>query len=440
MSGNERSLLKSIVAYIPELIVEQRIVDPHLPDVHGQFHQGTLVFADISGFTTMSEKLSELGKEGAEELNGILNRHFTRMLDITLPHRGAQLKFGGDSMFLLFLGQQHAARAVRCALQMQQAMEEFGQLSTSQGIFRLEMSIGINSGELFAASVGSPRDRLYCIFTGREVNRTAKIEAAANAGEILIGCGTLHELSGNVKVGQGREGYYQVRSLSARLKSILPYEVDLKEGLSESAIEVLASYLPPRLVERLRDNPERAGVEGEHRRVTVMFVNLLGTSAAIEQYGADRVRALTQLLNDYFLMVHAVVNKYEGVLVGCDINTTGDKLLITFGSPVAHEDDDERAVLCAQEIKQLLAGSNLPFKQRIGINSGYVFTGELGSPWRKEYTVMGDQVNVAARLMSVAQEGQILMGHSTYQGVAGKFVLQAQQPVKVKGKSQPVAA
>ena len=440
MSAEEKQVLKAITAYIPQLIVEERLLNPHLPDVHGQFRQGTLVFADISGFTTMSEKLSKSGKEGAEELNGVLNQYFAHMLGIIRPLGGTQLKFGGDSMFLLFVGQQHADRAVHCAMQMQKAMEDFDRVSTSQGIFRLEMSIGINSGEFFAASVGSPRDRLYHIVTGREVNRTAEIEAVAAAGEILISTGSLHELGDNVEVDQERDGCHRVRRLCTCLKSIEPCEPNLEEGVSEFAIEVLASYLPSRLVERLRDNPDRAGVEGEHRRVTMMFVNLLGMTEAIDKCGAGQETTLTQLLNDYFLTVHAMVKRYEGVLVGCDINTTGDKLLIIFGSPVAHEDDDERAVLCAQEMAQLVAGSSLPFELRIGINSGHVFAGELGSPLRKEYTVMGDEVNVAARLMSIAHEGQILVGHSTYQSLAGKFVLQTQEPVRVKGKSQPVAA
>jgi class 3 adenylate cyclase/energy-coupling factor transporter ATP-binding protein EcfA2 len=439
MDAKENSLFKAIAAYIPQFIVEERVLNPRLPGVNGRFREGTLVFADISGFTNMSEKLSELGKEGAEELTSILNRYFTHMLNIAFFYHGNQFKFGGDAMLLVFLGTQHAARGVRCALRMQEAMKKFSQVSTSQGIFRLEMSIGINSGEFFEASVGEPDERLYHILTGLEVNRTAQIESVANAGEIFIGPGTLHQLKDKVQVEQEREGYYQVKSLQARVKGTVPFKPDVKEKEVHTITEALAPYLPKRLVERIRVNPERAGVEGEHRRVTTMFVNLLGSSELIESYGKGQVDEITRVLNNYFLMVHTTVSKYGGIVVGCDLNTRGDKLLIMFGAPVAHEDDDERAVLCALEMRQQLADSGQPLQQRIGINTGHVFSGEVGSPLRKEYTVMGDQVNVAARLMGVAQEGQILIGESTRTRVASRFTLQALEPVRLKGKTEPVA-
>ena len=96
-----KGILKSIVSYIPQCIVDDRVLDPNLPDIYGKFRHGTLYFADVSGFTAMSEKLSQLGKEGAEELTDILNRYFTHMLNIAFTYRGIQLKFGGDAMLIL---------------------------------------------------------------------------------------------------------------------------------------------------------------------------------------------------------------------------------------------------------------------------------------------------------------------------------------------------
>lgn len=440
MGTRERAIFKAIAAYVPQPIVEGRVLAPHLPRVYGQFSRGTLVFADISGFTAMSEKLSELGKEGAEELTSILNHYFARMLNIASSYQGHQLKFGGDAMLLLFQGHRHAARAVRCALRMQKAMKEFKRVSTSKGTFKLEMSIGINTGEFVQASLGLPKERLHCVFTGREVNRTAQIEAVANSGEVLIGASTLHELRDKVEVDQEREAYYPVNALRARVSSIAPCSLDMKEGESETVIEALACYAPQQLAARIVANPEGVGAEGEHRRVTTMFVNLLGASEVIEQCGTGRTDEITLLLNEYFAMVETTVNKYGGLVIGCDLSTKGDKLLIIFGAPVAHEDDEERALLCALEMEQQLADSKLPLQQRIGINTGYVFSGEVGSASRKEYTVMGDHVNLAARLMSVAREGQVLIGQSTCSRVADRFVLQTREPVRVKGKSQPVAA
>jgi predicted ATPase/class 3 adenylate cyclase len=442
MDAEEKDVIKAVTTYLPQSVAEELLANPDLPDVRGRFLRGTAVFADISGFTAMSEKLSQMGKEGAEELTNILNRYFTHMLDIAFLYRGTQVKFGGDAMFLLFVGHHHAARAVRCALRMQGAMGRFRRVSTSRGVFRLEMSIGINTGDFFEASVGLPHEQLYYVLTGRAVNRLAEIEAAASAGEVFIGASTRRKLGGSVEVEQGKEGHYQVSRLYTRVGSVPPYQPDLDKLDKmewEDVIDKLTCYLPKRLAARIRRNPERKWGEGEHRRVTVMFVNLLGVSEIIERHDREHANEIVHTLNNYFSMVQNMVKKYDGMVVGCDLNARGDKVLIIFGAPMAHEDDDERAVRCALEMKQQLADSGLPLQQRFGINSGYVFSGEVGSPLRKEYTVMGDHVNLAARLMGIAREGDILIGHSTFSKVENKFAIQAQEPVKVKGKSQPVA-
>jgi len=438
MGQREQAIFRSIASYIPRFMVEEQLLHSHLPAVHGQFYQGTLLLADISGFTTMSEELSKLGKEGAEELAAILNSYFTHMIDIAASYGGDQVKFGGDAMLLYFRGRRHAARAVRCSLMMLQAMKNFKQVSTSQGRFDLKMHIGINSGEFFAASLGSPDQQLHRIFTGREVNCTAQIEAVARSGEVLIGATTLQELGERVDIDEEREGHYRVRSLKARVRAT-PFPAYNPEGKEvEDLVGNLSLYLPQQVRERIMADPERQGIEGEHRRVTVMFINVVGCTEIIERHGVRGSKEITDIFNQYFLMVQNTVAKYKGLLLGCDLSIKGDKLLITFGAPKAHEDDDERAILCALEIQHQVSDSGLPLHQKIGINTGYVFSGEIGSTLSKEYTVMGDHVNLAARLMGVVDDGKVLIGYSTYSKVADKCVVRRYEPIMVKGKSQPV--
>jgi class 3 adenylate cyclase len=111
--------------------------------------EGSLVFADISGFTTMSEKLAESGKEGAEWLTEFINTYFQTLLDISSDYGGNNLKFGGDALLLLFRGKDHAMRAVTAALGMKRAARKYSTFKTKFHRFRIGMTIGIHSGNFW---------------------------------------------------------------------------------------------------------------------------------------------------------------------------------------------------------------------------------------------------------------------------------------------------
>ena len=113
MSQQKKELFSAITTYIPQLITSDIVNNPLLPDVRGQFRHGTLLFADISGFTAMSERLGKVGKEGAEELAFVISRFFMDMVNIASLSNGFRIKFGGDAILLFFHGHNDAARAIR---------------------------------------------------------------------------------------------------------------------------------------------------------------------------------------------------------------------------------------------------------------------------------------------------------------------------------------
>ena len=111
LAGPRETAWAAATPYVPSLLLETlRGTPPETPTRIDPL-DGTLVFADISGFTALSERLAEMGKEGAERLTNIINSNFERMLDITRDHGGSNLKFGGDAMLLAFIGEDHAYRA-----------------------------------------------------------------------------------------------------------------------------------------------------------------------------------------------------------------------------------------------------------------------------------------------------------------------------------------
>jgi len=455
-------LLDVVITYLPRQLVQAELALADVPPVGGAFLDGALLFADISGFTAMSERLSTLGQEGAEQITALVNRYFGAMLDVLFAHGGDLFKFGGDALLAFFPDQVGgSASALQAAWAMQEAMAAFHQVETSLGTFPLQMKIGLHAGPIFAARVGSADEREF-IVTGPAVNATARAEEVASAGQILVSPTVYAQVQDRdwVAAVEGPAGHYLVERVGTRPSPVPPSAplraADLCRPGDEpgdtlrrtlDALERLVPYLPPGLLRRLVPDPGRHETSGEHRLVAVLFANFLGASELVTRLGRDRTDEIAQALNRYFVTMHQAVSRYGGVVNKVDLYDQGDKLMALFGAPVAHEDDAERAVRAALEMQAAVEGigerpgslkEGWLLSQRIGVSTGMVFAGHVGAATRREYTVMGDEVNLAARLMSAAAEGEILLASYVQRKVSPFFEVADRGEVSLKGKSKPV--
>ena len=176
--------------------------------------------------------------------------------------------------------------------------------------------------------------------------------------------------------------------------------------------------------------------EGERKLVTVMFADISGFTALSEAMDPEAVR---ELMNSCFDYLVPVVKKYEGTVD----KFIGDEIMALFGAPVTHENDPERALRAALEMMDALAAFNVnrdtDLGMHIGINTGLVIAGGIGSEGRQQYSVMGDTVNLAARLKDVSDRGEIFVGPDTHRLAALLFDFESLEPIQVKGKTEPVA-
>ena len=164
---------------------------------------GTLVFADVSGFTALTEKLSRRGRIGAEEIVETLNRVFGPMLRIAGTRGGELLKFGGDALLFLFTGPDHTEQACDAAVEMRTALRQAAAVPTSVGRLSLKMSVGLHSGDIHLFLVGSPTRELLILGPG--ATSTALAEKAAEAGEIVVSAATAARLAPDaVRPARGR--------------------------------------------------------------------------------------------------------------------------------------------------------------------------------------------------------------------------------------------
>lgn len=182
--------------------------------------------------------------------------------------------------------------------------------------------------------------------------------------------------------------------------------------------------------------PKTPSMEGERKLVTVMFADFSNFTSMSERLDAEEVR---DVMNQCFSLLVPVIEHYGGVID----KFIGDEIMALFGAPHTHDNDAECALRAALEMMQQLAefntkhGTNLGL--HFGINTGTVIAGGVGSIERQQYSVMGDAVNLAARLEDASVTGEILVGHETYRLTAPLFDFEVRSPISVKGKAQPVA-
>ena len=197
--------------------------------------------------------------------------------------------------------------------------------------------------------------------------------------------------------------------------------------------------LSPAIAEQVMSGQLEVKKGGELRETTVLFADIRGFTRISE---SCEPQVVVDALNEYFERMVEIVFRYEGTLD----KFIGDEMMVLFGSPVAHEDDPIRAVRAALEMQQALLGLNErheveglpPFEVGIGINTGEVVAGYIGSSQALEYTVIGDPVNTGSRLCTLAKPGQTLISEGTRDKLGDLFKLEELPEEQVKGKAQPI--
>ncbi|MEW6685583.1 MAG: adenylate/guanylate cyclase domain-containing protein [Candidatus Edwardsbacteria bacterium] len=430
-----KELYQAMVRYLPSAILGREKEDLR----KGCFQEQAVLVADISGFTTLSEKLSHRGRAGAEEVTEIINRFFSPLVKIVFRHGGDLLRFSGDALAATFseipsVKESKELRAVLTAWKIQDFLKNFPEVETSVGAFPLSMHFAIHSGKTLGIELGTPEIDLEYALVGPEINHLITLEEKSALGEILFSETIFKKVKSEVKAEEKEKGIYQLKEVSERQE--IP-EVSLIERIPKgienlvSEIERLKAHLPPGLFEKIKSDPKSERIYGEHRRVTTLFLNLWGLNYEKDLKAAENLQA-------YFSEVQGIVQKYEGTIDKIDFTRQGERIMILFGAPVAHENDEERASLCGLEILSGVWAKTLGIPQKIGINSGYVFAGNIGSKTRQEYTVMGDEVNIAARLMETAKKSELLVTESVWAKIKKKFETQKEKPITVKGKTEPL--
>jgi class 3 adenylate cyclase len=430
------NILADMAAYVPALIMQQLAVDPRpISSPRVDRFPAAVLFADISGFTALTERLARRGPAGIEELIRLLNNYFGHLIDIVGAHGGDVVKFAGDGVLAIWpVDDEDLAwatlRALQCSLGIQMTMAPDAWVPDEDELRiagELKMRIGVGAGELVTSHLGGVFGRWEFMAGGEPLIQTGRAQQRARPGDVVLSPQAYAMIRHECEVEPIDSGYVRLTGLHdlLPLRALPPLDVGM---LSEKALQ---AYLPRAILVRLMAG--HTGWLAESRRATVLFINLPDLHSDVSLKQTQQVMHALQ----------TALYRYEGSINRLGVDEKGPTLLAAFGlPPVAHEDDPLRGVQAALAIQAAL--QKLGQRVAIGITSGLVFCGAVGSTTRREYTVMGTTVNLAARLMQVAgagfQDGRpaIRCDTATYQATQHQMDVERLAPLRIKGWAEPV--
>ncbi len=396
--------------------------------------EGAALFADISGFTPLTEALAlELGpRRGAEELTVHLNRVYDALIAELERYGGSVIGFSGDAI-TCWLDGDDGRRATAAALAMQQAMRRFHEVRTHSGrIVSLGMKAAVATGPVRRFVVGDPEYCLVDTMAGATLERLAAGEHQAERGDVIVDEATADNLGAGLVVSAWRQESETGRRFAAISELNLAVPETPWPDLGEAALagEITSSWVLPPVYERLS-----AGLGeflAELRSAFALFCRFTGIDY-------DRDPEAPQKLDRFVREVERILARFDGSLIQLTIGDKGSYLYAAFGAPIAHEDDAERACAAALEIQELATTLSYIDVLQVGVTTGRMRTGAYGSRTRRTYGVLGDAVNLSARLMSAARPGQILVSDAARAAAGDRFAWEVLPAIRVKGKSEPVA-
>ena len=357
--------------------------------------------------------LAQTGGEGVETLTRLLNDSYGWIIDLIEKEGGDVVLFSGDALTAVFPATDEAIgiatrRAQQAGQAIQKAMLTRGRIQTETNDVVLNIKVIIGAGDVLAMQVGGIRSRWEYVVAGAPFEQIAQLEREIQKGEL--------RLSPEAQL-------VMVPDIIPPRPFALP---DFHTIANPADVRnILLHYIPGAvqnwLAESLHD------WIGVLRPMSVLFVKINGLNY-------ESVETAVAKMQQFFKGAQQTVYHYEGSVNKLAVDDKGTIFIVLLGAPpFAHEDDPWRAVRCAQDLQQVAHSHGLQLT--IGITTGRVFSGLIGSQSRREYTAMGDAMNLAARLMAYGQVGDIHCDFDTYRHVREQIHMEALPPIHVRGKA-----
>lgn len=391
---------------------------------------GVVLLADLTGFTRHAEALvTHLGeRRGPEALLARLGDIFGALIASLHAYGGAVIGFSGDAI-TCWLDGDDGVRGVAVGLDMQRVMKTVMDDAVADFGSPIGLKVALARGPVRRWEVGRPELRLLEAMEGLPVHAAAEIESMAQVGEVLLDDALRRALGERVVVERSvvSEGGRAAWSV-----------VGLRDVVRASPWPPLESFDVELARARLAD-PVFARARTGHthvltglRRTTPLFIQFAGIDYERDDGAMDQ-------LDSFIRKVDEIVDTYDGTLMDLTIGEKGHYLYVNFGALQAHPDDSKRAVSAALDVLEVgrsAEGINLV---RAGVSTGRVVVGSYGTEARRAFVALGDEVNLAARLMQRAEPWDVIISERVREALGSSFRVSSRGSMQLKGKSEPVA-
>lgn len=395
-----------------------------------QTYSTAVLFADVSGYTALCERCALRGTEGDEYLASKLNSYFELLVRVLQSHGGDVFKFAGDAVIVLWPPtaedlQTITRRVGQCALDISAALQG----AKIDKDVEMSVKLGVGVGELSILHVGGVYDRIEYLAAGEPLAQAFRAEHRATRTEVVMSPEAWAMVRDFFDADEQVDGHVFLKAVREQLRKI-SLRAHMPKKLSGGWVsETLSRYVPAAVVPYVSKGKELWACS--NRQITTLFINLgMSESDLVDQNS-------TMFIQNVVVAVQKAAYHYQGSINKFLLDDKGSTIVAVFGlRPLAHQDDAARGCLAALKICHKLR--DLGLNVSIGITTGMAFCGIIGPRARREYSVLGDNVNLAARLMQHASTlagGSIVCDETTREnGIRFvKFVGMGQ--IKVKGKT-----
>lgn len=434
--------LENFARYVPRLITQPLRADSVSPSQPlEETGLAAVLFADISGFTALTERLGQRGAPGIEEISRLLNEYFGQFTEIVARYGGDIVKFAGDALLTVWRVddasrlQEAVLCAAHCGLAAQALLHDYAPAPD----IRLAMCMGVGAGEISIRHLGGVFGRWEFVVLGDPIRQASHARQQALQGQVMLSPQAQNllatacivapsaETSSPLLATEQAEDHFPRLISSEALPPLEPVSA-APISLFSGAESVLKAYIPGAVLARVAAG--HLDYLSELRRVTVLFISLPDFHHGVTLAHAQEV----------MLGLQTAIYRSEGSINKLTIDDKGVMLIAAFGlPPLAHEDDATRGALAALDCSERLQALGLPYG--IGVTTGRAFCGTIGSDTRREYTLIGAVVNLSARLAQRAAEtpeSPILCSAKNFHDAQNRVRFEALPPVRVKGHQEPV--